>query len=68
MSIPRGAPGSKPVWFIPLLPYLGQKHDQGNKRCIAVVYSSAESNVGGPWMMCKMFSRKVLWLERQGGS
>jgi len=34
--IPRGSTGSNPIWFMQFLPYVGQKHNQGDYRTVKI--------------------------------
>jgi prepilin-type N-terminal cleavage/methylation domain-containing protein/prepilin-type processing-associated H-X9-DG protein len=34
--IPRGSTGSTPIWFMQYLPYLGQRHNEGDYRSVKV--------------------------------
>ena len=34
--IPRGSTGSNPIWFMQFLPYVGQKHNQGDYKSVKI--------------------------------
>jgi prepilin-type N-terminal cleavage/methylation domain-containing protein/prepilin-type processing-associated H-X9-DG protein len=36
LFIPRGSTGSNPIWFMQFLPYLGQKHNQGDYKSVKI--------------------------------
>jgi len=44
--IPRGSTGSNPIWFMQFLPYVGQKHNQGDYKSVKIYRCNSFPSTG----------------------